>query len=65
MTREEVENIWRNFKCPVCGGTMEKERKQYSLVTPELFSRHTGPDQTLEAHPYICSTCGCTILRKP
>lgn len=64
MTREEVESKWENLKCPVCGGEMKKESKEFALLSPEFFAGKMPYKNVFRTKPYACEDCGCSVFRK-
>ena len=66
--KEEINQMWVDLKCPVCGGNDFRYHKSYSLLNiKELLNLSKGRgsgDADYNVIPYECQECGYVALRK-
>jgi predicted Zn-ribbon and HTH transcriptional regulator len=66
--KEQIANMWRVLKCPICGGSDFKTNKIYSMLNVDDFlaivkgSHVSGADYKVV--PIECKECGYVIFKK-
>lgn len=66
--KEEINQKWAEFKCPVCGESHFRSGRTYSLLdvgklVDAFKGRHTSGSE-YDVTPCECQVCGYVALRK-
>lgn len=63
LHKEEISNMWGNFKCPVCGEHNFNYKSGLAIINPRNLLSQSSSDKGTYVTAMICKNCGYVVLR--